>query len=105
MPVPMPLAAAGTFINTEQTFIAAAFHQNWLMNVQPGNDAEFVRNPYPGRHFKGKVRDIIPATGEGQYDPSKSIPLAFQVVSLGKTDLRVKFTASPRKVRFSILSR
>ncbi len=83
MLVPMPLAAAGTFINTEETFIAASFHQNWLMNVQSGNDVELVLNPYPGRLFKGKVDQIIPATGEGQYDPSKAIPLASQVGSQG----------------------
>ncbi len=89
MLVPMPLTAAGTFINTEQTFIAAAFHQNWLMNVQPGNDVEFVLNPYPGRLFKGKVSDIIPATGEGQYDPSKTIPLASQVGSQGYLAVKI----------------
>lgn len=29
MLVPMPMAADGTFINTQTTFIAASFHQNW----------------------------------------------------------------------------
>ncbi len=89
MLVPMPLAAAGTFINTEETFIAASFHQNWLMNVQPGNDVELVLNPYPGRLFKGKVDAIIPATGEGQYDPSKTIPLASQVGSQGYLAVKI----------------
>jgi multidrug resistance efflux pump len=89
MLVPMPLTAAGTFINTEETFIAASFHQNWLMNVQSGNDVELVLNPYPGRLFKGKVDEIIPATGEGQYDPSKSIPLASQVGSQGYLAVKI----------------
>lgn len=89
MLVPMPLAAAGTFINTEETFIVASFPQNWLMNVQSGNDVELVLNPYPGRLFKGKVDEIIPATGEGQYDPSKSIPLASKVGSQGYLAVKI----------------
>lgn len=89
MLVSMPLAAAGTFINTEETFIAASFPQNWLMNVHSGNDVELVLNPYPGRLFKGKVDAIIPATGEGQYDPSKSIPLASQVGSQGYLAVKI----------------
>ena len=89
MLVPMPLTAAGTFINTEQTSIAASFHQNWLMNVQPGNDVEFVLDPFPGRLFKGKVGDVIPATGEGQYDPSKTIPLASKVGSQGYLAVKI----------------
>jgi multidrug resistance efflux pump len=83
MLVPMPLAAAGTFINTSETAIIASYHQNWLKNVESGNDVELILNPYPGRLFKGKVEAIIPATGEGQYDPSKAIPLASQVGSQG----------------------
>ncbi len=83
MLVPMPMVSAGTFINTEETFVVASYHQNWLMNVQSGNDVELVLNPYPGRLFKGKVDVVIPATGEGQYDPSKAIPLASQVGSQG----------------------
>ncbi|WP_417749952.1 HlyD family secretion protein [Rosistilla oblonga] len=83
MLVPVPLAAAGTFINTEQTFIVASYPQNWLMNVESGDDVELVLNPFPGRLFKGKVDQVIPATGEGQFDPSKSVPLASQVGSHG----------------------
>lgn len=89
MLVPMPLTAAGTFINTEETIIAASFHQNWLMNVEPSNDVELVLAPFPGRLFTGKVENVVPATGEGQYDPSKSIPLASQVGSQGYLAVKI----------------
>ncbi|QDU80767.1 Inner membrane protein YiaV precursor [Polystyrenella longa] len=102
MLVPMPLAAAGTFINTEETFIAASFHQNSLMNVQPGNEVELVLNPYPGRLFKGKVDMIIPATGEGQYDPSKSIPLASQVGSQGYLAVKILLDEDQEKPEFPL---
>src|SRR5262249_52434147 len=67
MLVPIPLAPPGTFINTSETFIAAAFPQNYLMHVEPGNEVELVLDPFPGRLFKGKVDTVIPATGEGQF--------------------------------------
>jgi len=67
MLVPMPLAAAGTFVNVSDTAVAAVFPQNWLSNVEPGDDVEMVLNPYPGRLFLGKVDYVIPATGGGQF--------------------------------------
>jgi len=63
MPVPVPLAAAGTFVNVSDTAVAAVFPQNCLSNVEPGNDVEMVLNPYPGRLFLGKVDYVISATG------------------------------------------
>jgi hypothetical protein len=49
MLVPMPFAAAGTFICTSETFVVASFPQNYLVNVEPGNEVEVVLDPYPGR--------------------------------------------------------
>jgi multidrug resistance efflux pump len=91
MLVPMPLVAAGTFINTSETFVAASFPQNYLMNVEPGDDVELIINTYPGRLFKAKVDTVIPATGEGQYDPSKQIPLASKVGSQGLLAVKIRF--------------
>ena len=70
--------AAGTFIDTADTSIVAAFPQNYLMNVQPGNEVELVLDPYPGQLFKAKVHVVIPATGEGQYTTGGNIPRAAQ---------------------------
>jgi multidrug resistance efflux pump len=63
MLVPIPLAAAGTFICTADTAIIAVFPQNYLGNVETGNDVELILDPYPGRLFKGKVDTVITATG------------------------------------------
>jgi multidrug resistance efflux pump len=76
MLVPMPVAAAGTFVVTADTAVAAVFPQNWLSNVEPGNDVEMVLNPYPGRLFLGKVDYVIAATGGGQFTTSGTIPNA-----------------------------
>jgi multidrug resistance efflux pump len=93
MLVPVPLAAAGTFIDTSDTAIVAAFPQNYLMHVEPGNDVELVLDPYPGQLFKGKVDTVIPATGEGQYTTSGNIPDAAKVGSFGLLAVKIRLTS------------
>jgi membrane fusion protein (multidrug efflux system) len=90
MLVSMPLAPAGTFINTTETFIAASFPQNHLMNVEPDDDVELILDPYPGRLFKAKVDTVIPATGEGQFDPSGQIPYASKIGSQGLLGVKIR---------------
>lgn len=74
MLAPVPLAAAGTFIDTSIIQVLALFPQNYLTNVRRGDAVEMVLDPYPGRLFTGKVDAIIPAAGGGQLTPSGDIP-------------------------------
>ncbi|HEY4234704.1 MAG TPA: efflux RND transporter periplasmic adaptor subunit [Lacipirellulaceae bacterium] len=89
MLVPLPLAPAGTFINTSETGVVAVFPQNYLMNVEPGNDVELVLNSYPGRLFNAKVECIVEATGEGQFAPGGEIPRASTIGSQGLLAVRI----------------
>ncbi len=68
------------------------FPQNWLSNVQPGDDVEMVLNPYPGRLFLGKVDYVIPATGGGQFTTSGTIPNAARIGSDGLYAVRINFS-------------
>jgi multidrug resistance efflux pump len=90
MVIPYTVAAAGVFINTEETNIVASFPQNYLMNVQAGDDVEFILDPFPGRLFTGKVDYIIPVTGEGEFLPNKQIPTAAKIGSLGMLAVRIE---------------
>ena len=92
MLVPAPISAAGTFVMTSDTAVAAVFPQNWLSNVQPGDDVEMVLNPYPGRLFLGKVDYVISATGGGQFTTSGTIPNAARIGSDGLYAVRIKFS-------------
>ena len=92
MLVPAPLAAAGTFVNVSDTAVAAVFPQNWLSNVEPGNDVEMVLNPYPGRLFRGKVDYVISASGGGQFTTSGTIPNAARIGSDGLYAVRINFS-------------
>ena len=49
-------------------------------------------DPYPGRLFKAKVEGVIPATGEGQFNPSGTIPLASKVGSQGMLVVKIRLT-------------
>src|SRR5262245_39878395 len=74
MLVPVPIAAAGTFVDTSSIQVLALFPQNYLTNVRPDDEVEMVLDPYPGRLFTGKVDAIIPAAGGGQLTPTGNIP-------------------------------
>jgi multidrug resistance efflux pump len=97
MLVPYTLAAAGIYINTEETNVIASFPQNYLMNVEPGDEVELIFDPYPGRLFKGTVDFIIPVTGEGEFLPNKQIPYAAKIGSYGM--LAVKITLSDPDIK------
>ncbi len=92
MLVPAPIAAAGTFVMTSDTAVAAVFPQNWLSNVEPGDDVEMVLNPYPGRLFFGKVDYVISASGGGQFTTSGTIPNAARIGSDGLYAVRINFS-------------
>jgi multidrug resistance efflux pump len=92
MVVPAPVAPAGTFVMTSDIGVAAVFPQNWLANVQPGDDVEMVLNPYPGRLFFGKVDYVISATGGGQFTTSGTIPNAARIGSDGLYAVRINFS-------------
>ncbi len=102
MLVPMPLAAAGTFIDTSDTTIAAVLPQNYLMNVKPGNEVELILDPYPGRLFKAKVDTVIEATGEGQYTTSGNIPIAAKVGSYGMLAVKIRLTGEDQSTEIPL---
>ncbi|MCK1276022.1 HlyD family secretion protein [Bradyrhizobium sp. 61] len=102
MLVPMPLAAAGTFIDTSNIAVAAVFPQNWLANVKLGDDVELVLDPYPGRLFTGKVNAVIPASGGGQFTTSGDIPTAAKVGSTGAYAVKILFDDSAVSRNLSI---
>lgn len=91
MLAPTKEEAAGTFIDTSDIYIAAVFPQNYLTNVEHGNDVELVLDPYPGRIYTAKVDTVIPATGGGQFAPGGTIPNAAKVGSDGLFVVKLLF--------------
>ncbi len=69
-----PITPAMTFV--EETYqVIALYGQNELQVVEPGNEAEFTLNAYPGRIIKAKVDSIVWAQGQGQVPNSTQLPM------------------------------
>jgi multidrug resistance efflux pump len=69
-----PITPALTFVeNTYQ--VIALYAQNELHQVEPGNEAEFTIQTYPGRIIKAKVDSIVWAQGQGQVASSTNLPM------------------------------
>ena len=69
-----PITPAMTFV--EQTYqVVALFAQNELHAIEPGNEAEFTLNTYPGRIIKASVDSIVWAQGQGQVPLSTQLPM------------------------------
>ncbi len=80
----------GTVMDMSNTAIVAILPQNLLKNVKSGDDAEIAFKRRPGRIAAGKVEAIIKYTGEGQFLPDKSLPVAKDVGSKGFLAVRVR---------------
>src|SRR5437899_2051111 len=56
--------------------VLAFYNQNELVKVQPGDEAEFALDTYPGQIIKGTVDSVIWAIGQGQVQASGTIPMS-----------------------------
>jgi multidrug resistance efflux pump len=70
----MPFNPVMTLVESEGQ-VVALFHQNELHEVQPGNEAEFSLETYPGRIIKAKVDSVVWAQGQGQLPASGTLPM------------------------------
>src|SRR6266496_3440845 len=70
----LPLAPVMSFIEEDDPWVIAFFHQNELRYVEPGNEAEIYMETYPGRIIKCKVDSILWATAQGQMPISGDLP-------------------------------
>ncbi len=61
----LPLAPVMSFIEEDDPWVIAFFHQNELRYVEPGNEAEIFMETYPGRIIKCVVDSILWATAQG----------------------------------------
>ena len=71
MAVPLPLSPLMVFVHDdEQDYFIAAFRQNSLQAIDPGDEVEVSFDAVPGRIFAGKVKQILPIMSEGQLTAS-----------------------------------
>ena len=89
-----PITPAMTFV--EETYqVVALYQQNELHQVEPGDEAEFTLNAYPGRIIKAKVDSIVWAQGQGQVANSTQLPMTgYGPMPAGR--FPVKLTVDPK---------
>jgi multidrug resistance efflux pump len=85
-----PISAVGTFVDTTEVLLAAAFPQNTLEFVQTGDPVEISLKSHPGQIFTGEVEYIIKASGEGQFVTGGKLPSASSIGSPGMLAVRFK---------------
>lgn len=86
----IPLAAAGTFVDTSETFVVAPFPVNLLRGVKPGQEVELVFMSRPGKLYRGKVDNVIEASGEGQFTTGGKLPSAASIGSPGYLAVKIQ---------------
>ncbi|MCQ0093414.1 HlyD family secretion protein [Roseovarius sp. M141] len=67
--------AIASLIVDENPYLLAAYRQENLKFVEPGQPVVVTLNTHPGEHFSGKVEEIIWASRKGQFLPSGRLPL------------------------------
>lgn len=65
--VPAPFRPVMVFVHQDDRELAAAFQQNAIQRVRPGDEAEVAFDGVPGRIFKGKVTRVLDAIATGQF--------------------------------------
>ena len=100
------LARAGqpvmSFVDTSERYLVAALSQNVVRHVEVGNDVEVALQLYPGRILNGTVESIIWASGEGQSDPSGSLPNIDAIEGGTALAVRVTFPDVPQSLALPV---
>ena len=69
-----PGKQALTFIDINTLWITAAFKENSLENVKPGNKAEVLFDALPGQLFPATVESVGLGVANGNVDPNTGLP-------------------------------
>jgi multidrug resistance efflux pump len=93
--VQMPLAPVMSFIEEDDPWVIAFFHQNELRYVEPGNEAEIFVKMHPGRIIKCKVDSILWATAQGQMPISGNLPNT-QPIAAPEQRIAVRLLVEPK---------
>ena len=87
-----PMRPVMVFINKESLYLVGWFRQNSLLRLKVGDEAEVAYDGIPGRVFKGKVADVIPALAEGQVQASGDLISPVRALYPGRVGVRIEVT-------------
>src|ERR1700758_2187460 len=84
-----------SFIEEDEPWVIAFFHQNELRYVKAGDEAEIYMMQYPGRIIKCVVDSILWATAQGQMPISGNLPNT-QPISAPEQRIAVRLLLAPK---------
>jgi len=87
--------AVMSFIEEDDPWILAFYHQNELRYVEPGNEAEIYLESYPDRIMKCKVDSIMWATAQGQMPISGWVGTT-KVFGMFSDEIAVRLLVEPK---------
>ncbi|WP_371372295.1 HlyD family secretion protein [Thalassotalea aquiviva] len=79
----LPLRPVMTFIPKEKRRFAGLFWQNSLLRMEHGSEAEVIFDSVPGRVFKGKLVQLLPAMSEGEFQANGQLISAKKLAAHG----------------------
>ncbi|EDY20862.1 secretion protein HlyD family protein [Chthoniobacter flavus Ellin428] len=84
-----------SFVEEDNPWVLAFYHQNELRYVEPGDEAEIFVEMYPDRIIKCKVDSILWATAQGQMPISGNLPNT-QPMAAPEQRIAVRLLLEPR---------
>lgn len=103
MAVPMPFAPLMVFVHEEKDHFYAAYRQNALQGIDPGDEVEISLDAIPGVIFAGKVKQILPMMSEGQVSPTGQLAtLEGTHYKPGRALVEIEFTDDLSKYKLPI---
>jgi len=84
-----------SFVEEDNPWVLAFYHQNELRYVEPGDEAEIFVEMYPDRIIKCKVDSILWATAQGQMPISGNLPNT-QPLAAPEQRIAVRLLLEPR---------
>jgi len=88
----IPLRPVMIFIHKETKYYIGWFHQNSLLRLNIGDDAEVTFDGIPGVIFSGKVKFVFPDLAEGQVVPSGNLITANPTQKPGRIPVVIEIT-------------
>lgn len=92
-----PGQAVMSFVCDPKGIVGATFLQQYIQNIESGNEVELAFDMYPGKTLHGTVDNVIWATGAGQISPSGVLPSLTQTQPHGRMAVRLQINEDDLK--------
>ncbi len=86
-----------TFVVEPEGIVGATLAQEYAGGVAVGDEAEICLDMYPGKTLRGAVEAIIMATGEGQLNPTGSLPLTGTRTAAARVPVKIRLSDEDRE--------